>query len=70
MHLCVGGELFHFMKTQDYMTESIGVFYICEIICALEHLHDNSIIYRDLKPENILIDLDGHIKLADFGLAK
>ena len=27
-------------------------------------------LYRDLKPENIFIDIDGHIKLADFGLSK
>lgn len=26
--------------------------------------------YRDLKPENILIQIDGHIKLTDFGMSK
>jgi serine/threonine protein kinase len=37
---------------------------------AFGYLHDSKVIYRDLKPENILIDVDGYIKLADFGIAK
>ena len=46
------------------------MFYLSEIICALDYLHLNGIIYRDLKPENILLSKDGHIKLIDFGLSK
>lgn len=41
-----------------------------EITLALGALHAANIIYRDLKPENILVDLDGHIRLTDFGLSK
>jgi serine/threonine protein kinase len=43
---------------------------IAEVILAIEHLHKNNICYRDLKPENILVDMDGHIKLTDFGLSR
>lgn len=43
---------------------------ISEIILTLEFLHQKKILYRDLKPENILIDINGHIKLTDFGLCR
>jgi len=40
------------------------------LVLAMEHVHQKQVLFRDLKPENILIDSDGHIRLADFGLAK
>lgn len=52
------------------MSNDIVKFYIAEVILALEKIHSKNIMYRDLKPENILIDIDGHIKLSDFGLSK
>lgn len=68
--LCIGGSLFNLMNTHSALEESTARFYACEVLLMLEDMHNKNIIYRDLKPENILIDLDGHLKLADFGLAK
>lgn len=44
--------------------------WIAELACAVEYLHDNNIVHRDIKPENILLDSSGHLKLADFNVAR
>eukprot|EP01114_Cavostelium_apophysatum_P023666 TRINITY_DN898_c0_g1_i1.p1 TRINITY_DN898_c0_g1~~TRINITY_DN898_c0_g1_i1.p1 ORF type:complete len:439 (-),score=184.56 TRINITY_DN898_c0_g1_i1:98-1414(-) len=65
-----GGELFFHLQKEKKFTEDRVRFYAAEILLAIEHLHQNGIIYRDLKPENILITSDGHLTLTDFGLCK
>jgi serum/glucocorticoid-regulated kinase 2 len=70
LEFCPGGELFFHMRNMQRLKEEQALFYFCEILLGLEHLHANGIVYRDLKPENILLDLDGHIVLTDFGLSK
>ncbi|MBI4532432.1 MAG: serine/threonine protein kinase [Candidatus Melainabacteria bacterium] len=42
---------------------------ICDVLEYL-HEHDPPVIYRDLKPTNIMLDVKGHVKLVDFGIAR
>jgi len=67
---CAGKDLSFIIAQKVMLEEKDAKFYIAEIILALIYLHKNNILYRDMKPENVLIDIDGHIKLADFGLSK
>ncbi|CAG9809921.1 unnamed protein product [Chironomus riparius] len=44
-------------------------FYAAEVVCGLENLHQQGIVYRDCKPENLLLDDHGHVRISDLGLA-
>ena len=70
MEYVPGGELFTYISKKKKLPISEVRFYLAEIGLALEHLHQLGVVYRDLKPENILLDVDGHIKITDFGLSK
>lgn len=70
MEFVNGGEIHFHLHRKKRFEESLIRFYTVEIILALEYLHSENIAYRDLKLENVLIDMEGHIKLTDFGLAK
>jgi serine/threonine protein kinase len=43
---------------------------IKEILTGLEFLHAQGILHRDLKPSNVLVDVEGHMRLADFGISR
>jgi len=65
-----GGELFFHLRKETKFSERRACFYAAQLVEAIRCLHTNGVIYRDLKPENVLLDLDGNLKITDFGLSK
>jgi hypothetical protein len=41
-----------------------------QVCDAVHHAHRKGILHRDLKPQNILIDMNGRVKVIDFGIAR
>jgi len=70
IEFCSGGELFFYLRKVHHMVEEQAKFYFAEICLGIQYLHEQHIVYRDIKPENILIDIDGHVRIGDFGLSK
>ncbi|MBR3707826.1 MAG: protein kinase, partial [Lentisphaeria bacterium] len=52
------------------LSETQAVFIIRETAKALAYAAESGIVHRDIKPANIMITNDGHVKLADLGIAK
>ncbi|KAH8584929.1 S T kinase [Cryptosporidium sp. chipmunk genotype I] len=71
MEYMPGGDLMRHLIDLHTFDEEMAKFYIAELLLALDYLNNvQGHIHRDIKPDNILLDVDGHIKLIDFGLSK
>jgi len=69
MEFLPGGDLMTMLMKYDVFSEDVTRFYMAECILAIEAVHNLGYIHRDIKPDNVLIDINGHLKLSDFGLS-
>uniref|UniRef100_A0A7N4NSG7 Serine/threonine-protein kinase MRCK alpha n=2 Tax=Sarcophilus harrisii TaxID=9305 RepID=A0A7N4NSG7_SARHA len=68
MDYYVGGDLLTLLsKFEDRLPEDMARFYLAEMVIAIDSVHQLHYVHRDIKPDNILMDVNGHIRLADFG---
>lgn len=70
LELLQGGELFTHLRSKGKLPEQSARFYSASVVYAFATIHAKRIAYRDLKPENLVMDVNGYVKLVDFGLAK
>uniref|UniRef100_A0A671EBB1 non-specific serine/threonine protein kinase n=1 Tax=Rhinolophus ferrumequinum TaxID=59479 RepID=A0A671EBB1_RHIFE len=68
MDYYAGGDLLTLLsRFEDRLPPELAQFYLAEMVLAVHSLHQLGYVHRDVKPDNILLDMNGHIRLADFG---
>ena len=68
---CVDGiTLKEYIRQQGVINYKEAVFFVTQILRALQHAHDKGIVHRDIKPQNIMLLENGAIKVTDFGIAR
>lgn len=65
-----GGDLrYHICRHRRFNEETTRFFVAC-LVSGLEYFHNKNIIHRDIKPENLVVDIDGYVRITDFGIAR
>lgn len=70
MEYLPGGSVKDQLKAYGALTENVTRKYTRQILEGMSYLHSNMIVHRDIKGANILRDLEGNVKLGDFGASK
>ena len=70
MEYCGAGSVSDIMRLRKKtLTEEEIATVLSDTLKGLEYLHLRKKIHRDIQAGNILLNMEGHAKLADFGVA-
>ncbi|MEQ1751324.1 MAG: protein kinase, partial [Prosthecobacter sp.] len=65
-----GTDVAKMIQSQGKLPEDYALSISAHVCDALQYAHTRGTVHRDIKPANILINMEGQVKVADFGLAK
>ena len=65
-----GKELKAAFDTGERFTLRESTRLMTELLDAIDFAHNEGVVHRDIKPANVMVDHEGHVKLADFGVAR
>lgn len=70
MEFVEGDSLDRLLKTTGRLEVERSLSIMTQTLSALAFIHENGVVHRDIKPANILVMPNGHVKLADFSIAR
>lgn len=65
-----GITLKEYINKQNSLTWNDALYFMTQILRAVQHAHDKGIVHRDIKPQNIILLPNGTLKVTDFGIAR
>jgi len=70
MEMCSGGDLLNYVRKRRKLPEDVAKYVFRQVVDGLAYCHAKRIVHRDVKLDNILLNVDGTVKLCDFGVSK
>src|SRR6266849_4437118 len=65
-----GETLAEKIKRREPLSLSEKLKLMMEVCAGLGHAHEVGVIHRDIKPANLIVELQGRLRILDFGIAR
>ncbi len=69
MEYVKGIDVAHMLIQQGKLQPLHALSIAAHVCDTLRYAHEQGIIHLDIKPANVMVDMEGRVKVADFGLA-